>query len=240
LLGLDLGGAADAGLITAVLTRCARDRQGKPVPAERLWGLRVGQRVLALLKVAEAGGLDGIEVPLLCPTTGCGADIAIALTPTELADLAEGQGSGPVSVDLGDGLLRLRLPTGDDQRAWAQCSYPSRDQAVAAMIEGLRLDGPQRALDEGERALVEAELDAHDPLVRCAVQVRCPECGGLGVHEIDLAGILLRRLRTAQAALLEAIHRLARHYHWSEAEIVSLPPWRRAHYLALLEREGSP
>ena len=37
------------------------------------------------------------------------------------------------------------------------------------------------------------------------------------------------------ASLLADVHRLAWHYHWSEAEILALPRGRRAHYLALID-----
>lgn len=35
---------------------------------------------------------------------------------------------------------------------------------------------------------------------------------------------------------MEEVHVLALHYHWSEAEILSLPSSKRARYLALLAR----
>jgi hypothetical protein len=44
-------------------------------------------------------------------------------------------------------------------------------------------------------------------------------------------------LRRAQHGLIEDVHRLARTYHWTEDRVAALPPWRRARYLALIERE---
>ena len=41
--------------------------------------------------------------------------------------------------------------------------------------------------------------------------------------------------REAASALLQEVHQLARHYGWSEAQILALPAHRRAHYLALVE-----
>lgn len=238
LLALDLRGAPDAALLTDVLARCGHDGTGAPLTADPLLDLTVGERVLALVKAAEAEGWRGIEVAFVCPKAGCGAEIAIDLAPTEIEELAAGQDDIPVAVTLADGLLRLRRPTGRDQQVWAERHYASRNEAMTDMIDRLRLDGPRRAFSDSELALIEAELDACDPLVCCAVEVCCPACGGFSVREVDLAGILLRRLHQAQVALLESIHRLAHDYHWSEAEIVALPRWRRDHYLSLLEREG--
>ena len=80
-------------------------------------------------------------------------------------------------------------------------------------------------------------MDEHDPLVNFSVQVQCPECGREHVCEIDLEELSLNRLRQAQFHLLATVHRLARHYHWSEEEIFKVPYWRRDHYLNLMQRE---
>jgi len=44
--------------------------------------------------------------------------------------------------------------------------------------------------------------------------------------------LLLEDLRRQQSALLDEIQQIADRYHWSEAEIVALPAWRRARYLS--------
>src|SRR5207302_1639138 len=93
-------------------------------------------------------------------------------------------------------------------------------------------------LTAAELARVEATLDRADPLVRGALLAACPDCGQFAEHEVDLAGLALARLRQRQLALVETVHRLASRYHWTEADILSIPEWRRGRYLALLEREA--
>lgn len=45
-------------------------------------------------------------------------------------------------------------------------------------------------------------------------------------------------MSTRADALLREVHRLARAYHWSERDILSLPLNRRLGYLLLLEEEA--
>jgi hypothetical protein len=40
--------------------------------------------------------------------------------------------------------------------------------------------------------------------------------------------------------LLDAVHQLARAYHWSEREILALPRERRRQYLARVREEPAP
>ena len=101
----------------------------------------------------------------------------------------------------------------------------------------VRLAEPGAEWDAAALHRMEGALDAADPLVRAAVEAACPDCGRTSEHEMDLAGFVLARLARAQDALLETVHLLASRYHWSEAEILALPAWRRARYVALLERE---
>ena len=76
-----------------------------------------------------------------------------------------------------------------------------------------------------------------DPLVNFSLQVRCPYCSNEDVYELDLEGLSLQKLYESRLTLLNAIHRLATQYHWSEQQIFAIPPWRRSHYLTLIGKE---
>ena len=130
-------------------------------------------------------------------------------------------------------MRRFRRPTGRDQLGWLARTYPDEAAAVAAMIESLATDG-----SEVPASALEAALDEADPLVRAPVVTACPDCGYEVENEIDLAGTALAQLRRSQDSLFAAVDLLASRYHWSEAEILSLPEWRRARYVNLLLREG--
>jgi hypothetical protein len=82
-------------------------------------------------------------------------------------------------------------------------------------------------------------LDDLDPLVNFSLAVTCPHCGLPSQPEIDLGAWALQILQRVQQRLIETVHRLACRYHWTEAEILALPEWRRDRYLALIDREGA-
>jgi hypothetical protein len=81
-------------------------------------------------------------------------------------------------------------------------------------------------------------LQALDPLVDFSLDTTCPHCGLENHFELDLEVLCLRRLHRAQWVLLETVHTLAKHYHWSEAQIFAVPAWRRAYYLNLIAQEA--
>ena len=68
-----------------------------------------------------------------------------------------------------------------------------------------------------------------------SICVRCPHCNVETTFPVDLEGLALSELEKIQHQLLRDIHQLAITYHWSETEILSLTPLRRAHYLKLIE-----
>jgi hypothetical protein len=81
-------------------------------------------------------------------------------------------------------------------------------------------------------------LAERDPLVALSLSCPCPACGAGNEISIDLEAVALARLERRRSCLLHEIHALASRYGWTEAEILALPPARRAHYLALIEGES--
>ncbi|MEP6506804.1 MAG: hypothetical protein ABJC63_01160, partial [Gemmatimonadales bacterium] len=109
-----------------------------------------------------------------------------------------------------------------------------RAVASSLLLDALESDTPLSAevLDAMESALAE-----HDPLVQFTVSSECPYCGASAEFDVDLAAFAMEWLRHAQVAMIETVHTLATNYHWSEAEVFAIAPWRRKQYLALVERE---
>jgi hypothetical protein len=82
-----------------------------------------------------------------------------------------------------------------------------------------------------------AALEAADPLTVLAIDVHCPFCNEPMCVEVDLEFLLLEGLRFKQRRMIEQIHRIARHYHWNEADIIAIPQWRRERYLSRIAAE---
>lgn len=138
--------------------------------------------------------------------------------------------------------LTLRLPTGRDQQAWRALALPPGDLFLAmagSLVEGL--DG--RAPESGWRLPaewldgVEAAFTARDPLNMLEAGAQCPSCGAGSAIQLDLEAVILDMLAREQRRVMEDVHRLARAYHWSEGEVLAIPPRRRAFYLQRSESE---
>jgi hypothetical protein len=220
-------------LVTALLASCA------DLPRDQVWGLPVSRRVLLL--VALAGGPEArpLEVVLVCAKPACGERMSLTFSLAELAAIQEqAEARASLEAPVGDALIRLRRPTGEDQLAWQGAAAGA--DAWPLVLGRLVVSPDPLPLDLSPAALadIDAALQAFDPLVHFTVQAQCPACGTEQEHVIDLQETALATLATAQRALIEEVHALARHYHWSEAAILALPAWRRWRYLALLEKDG--
>ena len=146
--------------------------------------------------------------------------------------------AGTMSIPLDTETLVIRKPTGLDQRKWLETSYPSVQEAAKAMISTLRsVRSADPEYSPGLIAAFNEAMDEADPLVNFGVSVRCPQCGEEEHHFIDLEQLALSRLKGKQRRLIRIVHTLASRYHWSEHDILSLPPWRRSHYLSLIEQQ---
>jgi len=228
-LAIDLSDPVGPDAVTDVLAACLVDDAGRPVDRAPLWGAPVGDRVALLVAVAATDVVDTFAVPLRCPTATCREEIEVELTWTEIASVARRAARDSFEVRARGTAYRIRRPTGLDQVRWGAQRASPRD-VLADLIEA----GPEEGLTPSRMARLEEALDDHDPLVSFGLDVVCPSCGEARRHEPSLVAIAAARFRRIQAQLVDDIHDLARTYGWNEAEILGIPPWRRARYRALI------
>lgn len=230
-MDIDFGQPCRPRLVTQLLHSCVPG-----VSEEDLWALPVSARIEALLNIAVSGEPGVIALQLHCPGDTCGEPMEVELSREEILERClRRQGEAPpgppfrVTVN-GTGYF-FRRPTGNDQLKWLEASFTDEETARAAMIRTLCLD-PDLPLTPGCIAAVDEGMRNADPLVYFTLTVACPACGRESVFPVDLETLLIRRLQKAQKALLDTVHRLASHYHWSESQILDVPPHRRNYYLA--------
>jgi hypothetical protein len=229
-------------LVTDILECCTREVRGGEVEPGFFWGLPVGKRIECLLTLASSGTGTDISRTFRCPNEECGLELEVEISAEEIAaEQSEAYETERVLVPLATDSVALRRPTADDQRTWLKNRFADERAAVNAMVRSLLLDEAGGAALEGTipSDLVQAvdrAMEEHDPLVNFSQPVKCSSCGTESVLEIDLEELSLRRLRQAQLRLLASVHSLAAHYHWSESQIFSVPYWRRAWYLSLIEK----
>jgi hypothetical protein len=228
-LAIDLSDPVGPQGVTDVLAGCLVDVAGRHVDQALLWAAPVGDRIAALVAIASIGHAEPFSVPLRCPMATCGDDLEVELTWDEIALVARRASRDPFEVRARGIAYRIRRPTGLDQVRWGTQLASARD-ALADLIEA----GPVEGLTPARMARLEGALDDHDPLVSFGLDVVCPTCGEATRHEPSLVSIAAARFRRIQAQLVDDIHDLARAYGWGEAEILRIPPWRRARYRALI------
>jgi len=231
-------------LVTQILERCTRDHQQEKLPQDFFWDLTVGKRIECLLKLISPEAQTKIAVTRACSNESCRQDLEIELLSEEISALQEeAYANEHVSMKFENGQLTLRRPTATDQLSWLNSRFANEATAINEMVRTLCLPAPGESLTEeatvSRASSIQQCLDEHDPLIDFKVVVHCPYCEAENFFQVDLQEVSLRRLRQAQLGLLASVHNLARYYHWSEQQIFSVPYWRRAHYLDLIDRENS-
>ncbi|PWV61205.1 hypothetical protein [Plasticicumulans acidivorans] len=222
--------AAVSALLAALLDGAAADRLAI------VSGLTLAGRIGALLAiVGRSEGCEQLTLALRCRQAGCDTIFEVELALAALLELAQAAESEPL-LTIAD--VRLRRPTGDDQRRW-QAAAPPPGQAAAVLLGTLIVDPAQRdrAVDAHWRARAGEQLEVLDPLPCFTLSCRCPDCAGEADYPLDLEAQALARLGALRRRLLREVHRLASRYGWDEARILDLPPARRCEYLALIDAE---
>lgn len=211
--------------------------------------LTLGEFNRALLAICVLNFGGRADAVCVCPEAACGERMDVDLDfRAMLARVPGGAAPGPVdvSVPAAQGALRARLGPlrlADLRAAVAEApadAAEGRARLLGRALEALEAPGgeavPAAALraDAAALAALEGALLAADPLARVAVRGACPSCGQetpLAVEPMEFALAPL----ASPARLLDEVDCIARAYHWSEAEILSLPLLRRRAYLARIE-----
>lgn len=231
-LDLDFGHVDRPALVTTLLT--THGAEGASDPAF-WWSRPVGTRIAALLRLlARTETLDALALSAYCVQPACGERFEFALPLHALPAINEGfDDADPITLRLdGQRALRVRRPTGDDLLRWRDARPASREEALRLMLDALVLEGEVAPHDAHA---VSASIAAADPLVDFRALAHCPACGAVNDVPVDLEALALARLRTHQQALLREVHQFASHYGWTEAQVLAIPPARRARYRKLIE-----
>ncbi len=229
---------------TSILACCTQDGNGNTPNHPFFWNLEIGKRTECLLTLATQGGNWDLTVELRCPNPNCEEAMDLDFSLAELTSIQrQAESKERVELQVGSQIVSLRRPTGLDQLTWRSHSFPNEATAVWTMMQSLILTEQREMMQQiwesepSAIATLNQSMMQNDPLVNANLTVNCPTCNTPHLHSVDLGALALQRLHQLQAYLLETLHRLASHYHWTEATILALPQWRRDRYLALIERE---
>jgi hypothetical protein len=230
------GSAAPGARATALVARCL-------TPAGDDGALTVGDRDAALLHLRRLTLGEPIDCVLPCP--GCGESLEWRIQVSDLLAESAAHAAGPHTVNVDDAGTRycvsFRLPAAAEvDRIAAHASDRITDAAQllfdACVITAER-DGEACTpadLPAAVRAAVEAAMADADPQAEVQLRMQCPSCDAEFASLFDTAAFFLRELDARATRILHDVHLLALHYHWSEADILRLPPRRRAQYIELV------
>jgi hypothetical protein len=236
--------------VTALLSRCIlRVGAEENVTPEMVRALTAGDREALLLHLRRITYGERLPCLLNCTDSACGERMDLELKVSELLlePYAASQEWNEVAVRTEKKMyrVRLRVPNGLDQefvaeRAWMNAT-DAENLLLQRCVESVSAEGsspltmdqwPAELADEIGRKFGEL-----DPQAEILLSLQCPACGQAFTGEFDAGAYLYHELRGHIPHLYREVHRMARSYHWSEAEILSMTPRKRSVYLSLLAGE---
>ena len=242
-LAIDFQQTRRPHLETQILECCISNQEGTKLNPGFFWNWEIGKRTEYLLVLATLPNNSQFSVNLYCSNPECQKQMEIELPLSALIHLQHQSELKKPKISWENENFSLRKPTGNDQLAWLEQSFGDESSAIMAMVQTLLPAEQQSAFQQGYSedkdwiVMLNRVMEESDPLVNFSFQMNCPYCHSQNLQDFDLGVWALKQLYKAQQQLLVTIHRLARHYHWSESEIFAIPPWRRARYLELINRE---
>lgn len=202
---------------------------GQALQKKEIARFTISQRRALLLYLTDPGGHWQIERNC----THCRERLDVELPLPEIIDYqVRAEQEKDLPFEWKGRTMTFRRATGSDQHYWRLEGDRDLDQAARQIMQALQLAGPP--LDQmdaqGISALEEAFAE-FDPLAAFVANVDCPDCGKESAFSIELEAMACHKMQKKTTRLLDEVHLLASHYHWSEAEIFRLPLARRRNYL---------
>jgi hypothetical protein len=236
-----------AARVTALLARTI-ERLGpiQPVARDVTASLTAGDREALVLHIRRLTLGDRLACVIRCPQ--CREPMDLDLRVSDLLLPAMSDSPLEHDLELDDGgtpyQVRFRLPTGADlEDAAAIVVREGISAAAKGILERCVIrvtrDGQAAILPPALHSRVSAEMANRDPQAELMLRPVCPSCGAQFEALLDAASFLFDEIGARVGTLLSEVHLLARHYHWSEAEILSLSRARRHAYLSLIGEESN-
>lgn len=193
----------------AILWAAGADDDGDPVD------LPLAERDRRLLAVRA--GTFGPMLPTRVTCPNCGMELEMDLDVRQLAAALPPDKGGS-----GDGRLR---------------PLSSRDLAAVSGMEAVEMARTLRArlaeTAEGDDAeTLDRQIEEVAEQAELAARVACADCGAEWYETLDVPAHVWADVETAALRLLGEVAELASAFGWSEREVLSLTPARRAAYLA--------
>lgn len=234
LLGAWEAGAAQHPLDRALTVLLAA---GTAESRAQLAALPLAERDARLLRLRAA--MVGPALSAFTACGRCGERLEFSLDTAALA-ASEGVAPGEHEVRAEGWRVRFRLPDSRDAALAARARGVDEARGLLAARCLLEIEGPDGpagadSLPEPVRAAVDEAMAAAAPTAEVDLELACPACGAEWRSVLDVPAFFWTELAARARRLLGEVHTLARAYHWSENEILSMTARRRRAYLDLVE-----
>jgi hypothetical protein len=229
---------------SALLARCLDADD----PASLVASLIAGDREALLLHLRRITLGETLDCVVTCADCGERMELELRVADLLVEAYDEPQASYEVVIGSADppSIVRFRLPTVTDLREAAASARADPEATVghllARCVSGTEGVAIEDAIAEMHGPIA-AAMAERDPQAEIELDLTCPSCATPFSIVFDTAPYLLKELDARASALLEEVHALALHYHWSEREILAMTASRRGRYIALLAdalRSGDP
>lgn len=238
-----------AARTTALLCRCLlRLGNDDTVSPLAVRCLTVGDREALLLHLWRLTFGECLSSVVTCPRQGCGERMDLEVKVSDLLLSAYNNHVEWREINLQrngrDYIVRVRPPNGMDQELAAEVGRTNLRDAEALVlqrcVQPISADGTAFPAEEWAAEMVdriEEVMTYLDPQAEVLLQLRCVACDQPFAAEFDTGTYLYRAMAERIRFLYREVHEIARSYHWSEEEILSMTPRKRAMYLNLLAGE---
>jgi hypothetical protein len=227
---LDLSDGARAGAATRALAVLGRAMPDQPLARHRALG--IGRRDAELMAVRSLTFGARFELMPCCRHCGALTELSLTASDIDLTCEAIAETAPPRLVRIDEHAILLRPVSAGDLADAEALNDPERIRQALIGRCVLEVDGQAGAAPpEALLAPIEAALSEADPAAEVALDLTCPSCEGQWRDMFDPVTLLWNDIHVQARRLLGDVAELARAFHWSERDILALPPARRQFYL---------
>ena len=200
-------------------------------------GFGLGERDARLLELRRRTFGEELRAFVACPECGQKLEIVSSVSDVTFEPCEpDVRGGRAFSATIDGYEVSGRTPTVADVSAAARCAdvASARAELVRRCVTDAT-DGagavPAEDLPAGVLEAVGEVIADADPQAEIRLRLACAACGHGWRASLDIAQFLWSEVAAAGRRVLDEVVTLAAAYGWSEAEILSLSPWRRRTYV---------
>ena len=220
------------GVITGILHSCLRKKGSGLFSIAEIMDWSINRRLQGLLAVTAASCGIELSLKVRCSNKDCDEMLDIGLDLNAFRTFDEVFFVKIIPEPETE--LTLRFPTGRDQMSWIEAAeFPSASQMAKDLVVKVNDKDPvvEEPLSGRWLEAIGETLDKTDPFTNSRINTKCPQCEFKFSVGLELEEILLNSIYKNWCQLLDEVHHLAIHYHWTESDIFAVPPRRRRYYL---------